>query len=389
MDQETANALFDKGAFLLFLDAPENLEFGIDLATWTVGPRFKGIKIIPPGLHFVYYSGANRPGQSGGVRSGFFKFFESQEIVVKRWDEASEDVFPDSAMDLEQLGRYRLSKSHAQSCSSVRRVSTHIRDFDANLGIYPLTATAHHPTPVYPRWLKLCSRISTKRVGRVLPSGGILNAAEAESRFSENGLRAEPKGKGPAKVDQHALRIEFALIDLKKSFPVGATGSDVTKYSLDKSFLLRKVLQDHFENDHKELLGELQLSFIIFLVGQTYDGFEQWKTLVQLICMSEEALETLGNTLFVEFVECPEDFFTDAITSDSFLRASLVSLVANARARPQAPPALRSAIDGLVEGLLRRFRWDLMGEVRLREGADDEEAWGMEEGEDAPVVVEL
>lgn len=55
MDQETANVLFDKGAILLFLDPPENLEFGIDFNAWSTGPLFKGVKLIPPGIHFVYY----------------------------------------------------------------------------------------------------------------------------------------------------------------------------------------------------------------------------------------------------------------------------------------------------------------------------------------------
>lgn len=56
MDQQTANALFEKGACLLFLEAPPNLEFGIDYMAWTIGPLFKGVKMIPPGLHFVYFS---------------------------------------------------------------------------------------------------------------------------------------------------------------------------------------------------------------------------------------------------------------------------------------------------------------------------------------------
>lgn len=56
MDQETANKLFDVGAFMLFMDAPPNLEFGIDYNAWTIGPLFKGVKLIPPGLHFIYFS---------------------------------------------------------------------------------------------------------------------------------------------------------------------------------------------------------------------------------------------------------------------------------------------------------------------------------------------
>lgn len=56
MDQQTANALFDAGACLLFLEAPPNLEFGIDYNSWIIGPLFKGVKLIPPGLHFIYFS---------------------------------------------------------------------------------------------------------------------------------------------------------------------------------------------------------------------------------------------------------------------------------------------------------------------------------------------
>lgn len=55
MPQELAAILFEKYAFLIVLDAPSNLEFGIDMNVFDVGPRFMGIKLIPPGLHLVYY----------------------------------------------------------------------------------------------------------------------------------------------------------------------------------------------------------------------------------------------------------------------------------------------------------------------------------------------
>ena len=55
MDQETAQVLFREGAIMVCLDVPEGTEFGIDYASWTVGPQFKGIKMIPPGIHFIYY----------------------------------------------------------------------------------------------------------------------------------------------------------------------------------------------------------------------------------------------------------------------------------------------------------------------------------------------
>ena len=55
MDPELARRLFAEGTVLVLLDVPERTEFGIDYNCWSVGPRFKGIKMIPPGLHLVYY----------------------------------------------------------------------------------------------------------------------------------------------------------------------------------------------------------------------------------------------------------------------------------------------------------------------------------------------
>lgn len=55
MDQETANVLFEEGATVVFRDMPEGSEFGMDFNSWNVGPNFRGMKMIPPGIHFVYY----------------------------------------------------------------------------------------------------------------------------------------------------------------------------------------------------------------------------------------------------------------------------------------------------------------------------------------------
>lgn len=55
ISQEFAQKLFEEGAALILLNVPPGTEIGIDLHSWNVGPRFKGIKLIPPGLHFIYY----------------------------------------------------------------------------------------------------------------------------------------------------------------------------------------------------------------------------------------------------------------------------------------------------------------------------------------------
>lgn len=55
MDGELANRLFSEGAALVLLDVPERTEFGMDYNSWAVGPKFKGVKMIPPGFHFIFY----------------------------------------------------------------------------------------------------------------------------------------------------------------------------------------------------------------------------------------------------------------------------------------------------------------------------------------------
>lgn len=55
MDPDIALKLFEDGATLFFLDVPLGSEFGIDFNSWRTGEKFKGVKMIPPGLHYIYY----------------------------------------------------------------------------------------------------------------------------------------------------------------------------------------------------------------------------------------------------------------------------------------------------------------------------------------------
>lgn len=105
MDPEVAKRLHDEGATLIVSDVPEGTEFGIDYFSCNVGPRFKGVKMIPPGLHFIYYSAVNRGGQSA-PRTGMFLFSKRQDVFVMRWDPTSEDVV-EVDVNAEEKDRYR------------------------------------------------------------------------------------------------------------------------------------------------------------------------------------------------------------------------------------------------------------------------------------------
>lgn len=56
MEQNLANEKYKEWGVLILLNSPENIEFGIDNIVWKTGNKFKGVKLIPPGPHIVYYS---------------------------------------------------------------------------------------------------------------------------------------------------------------------------------------------------------------------------------------------------------------------------------------------------------------------------------------------
>lgn len=56
MDAATARQMLEQGGVLVMLDVPSvGLKFKVDGASWSTGPRFKGLKMVPPGLHLVSY----------------------------------------------------------------------------------------------------------------------------------------------------------------------------------------------------------------------------------------------------------------------------------------------------------------------------------------------
>jgi A1 cistron-splicing factor AAR2 len=105
---------------------------------------------------------------------------------------------------------------------------------------------------------------------------------------------------------------------------------------------LETLIQDS-DRDELNVLCELQLAFVCFLIGQVYDAFEQWKSLVSLLCNCDRAIVRRAS-FFYEFLsvfyfqlkEMPEDFFIDIISKDNFLTVNLHNLFDNINDATQA-----------------------------------------------------
>ncbi|XP_032221714.2 protein AAR2 homolog [Nematostella vectensis] len=345
MDPVLAKKRFEEGAFILCLDVPQGTEFGIDCNSWEVGPRFKGVKMVPPGIHFVFYSAVNREGNAA-PRTGFFCVTKKGDIVVRKWDPAIEDLVNEKTSE-EDLKKYRLG----------------MKELDTYLGPYPFEN--------HKKWLSLTSHISANILARLQPDcGQISSVTQIQSEDSPD------DGSSQMDIDKPTLnvslqqneksRIKFTKIP-KCKYPAGACPVEVTKYSIDSSFALECMLQKL--KDKKEILGELQFAFVCFLLGQVYDGFEHWKRLLNILCTCDDALckhpdlftELIG-VLYFQLKEAPKDFFVDIVTRNNFLTVTLQEFFSNLDSSPEADSTLATKAKRFKQHLTKTFQWDFDSE---------------------------
>jgi len=132
-----------------------------------------------------------------------------------------------------------------------------------------------------------------------------------------------------------------------------------------------------------EIIGEMQLSFVCFLVGQSLDAFEQWKKLVTLICGVDNAIPQY-HIIYMKFLQSlevqlsyvSEELLCDIVANNNFIYCNLCILFGNIELNSKIEGRLKSYARRLQERLTAKFLWDFSN---LFVEADDE----------APVVVSL
>ncbi|XP_047237634.1 protein AAR2 homolog isoform X2 [Girardinichthys multiradiatus] len=372
MDPDVALRLFEEGATLVLLGVPRGTELGIDLKSWQVGPRFRGVKMIPPGLHFLHFCSANSPSCGGeiGPKSGLFLTLKPREILLAHWDPKEED----------------LDFSASKNDEEVNRIRDTLRELDSYLGPYPFE--------VMRKWVSLTDQISQELAVNLQPLSGRVCAFSdiiPEVQFRHTKDRAEqPRNdtacqsmkegldRLPKMKQREGTELRFSVIP-KKTYPPGASPAEITRCSMDLSYSLESVLEQNYPEQPLNLLGELQFAFVCFLVGNVYEGFEHWKCLLAVLCRSEEAMRRrkelylgLITVLYHQLGEVPPDFFVDIVSQNNFLTSTLQDFFQFATGTG-VDSTLRKKAEKFKVHLTKKFRWDF--------DADLEDC--------APVVVEL
>ncbi|RNA16957.1 AAR2 -like protein [Brachionus plicatilis] len=328
-----ANKLFEAGGIFLFFDVPQNSEFGIDYNCWKTGENFKGVKMIPPGIHFIYFSVSDKYGNIG-IRSGFFHDFKVKQVIAKKWNQQSETM-EDYIMSEDQIQNFQQRK----------------QEFDKFLGAYPYDE--------YKRWMSLTNCITSDLLNILEPENKIISSGSCLVGKKFTITRSPEKKKDKVEIFkvpsdlkeaeqrlpkmQHEkyTNIRFSKIQ-EDIFPQEVSPVEITAQHIDLSHKLEHFIADQSGKNKNwipmNILGELQFAFICFLIGHVYDALEQWKFLVNLLCNSEnlvkkypELFSQFVQVLFFELKEMPEDFFTDIITSNNFLTVNLHNFFDNVK----------------------------------------------------------
>ncbi|CAG9765283.1 unnamed protein product [Ceutorhynchus assimilis] len=378
MDQPTAKKLLQEGGILVFLNVPEGTEFGIDLKSWNTGEKFRGVKMIPPGLHYIFYSSVGDYGDTA-PRNGFFHRFKKGEMIVRKWDQFNECISLESVPETEIVG-----------------LKDNIQALDQFLGPYPFT--------IWDKWKSLTDNISENLVKKLVPiSGEVRSALElepctdadrprgiksSESNASDSsGPSSSKKSRSSMSEDDflpnlkpiHGTELRFTVFPTK-GYPEGSTPAEITRHSLDASYLFEQVLASYEQPN--DVLGELEFSFICFLVGHSLEAFDQWKKIFILFCSCEGALlkhrrlyDEFLSVVEVHLKETPEDFLADIVSNRNFVYVKLKVLFRSIRSS-RLDGELKCKAERLKKTLTELFQWDF----------DHLES---EDEDELPVVVEL
>ncbi|XP_050262637.1 uncharacterized protein LOC126707076 isoform X8 [Quercus robur] len=273
MDPDTTLELVKQGVTLLLLDVPQYTLLGIDTQMFSVGPAFKGIKMIPPASHFLYYSSSTRDGKDFSPIIGFFIHAAPSEVIVRRWDQQQERLVKVSE---EEEERY---------CQAVKSL-----EFDRQLGPYNLSQ--------YGDWKHLSNYITKSIIERIEPIGGEITVAcesgivtNAPKTTMEKALDEQMKSsKFLTSLDNPQSRRCYYTSIPRVIKQKGIHGQELTSLNIDKTQLLESLLTKDYGGSEDVLLGELQFAFIAFLMGQSLEGFLQWKALVNLLFGCIEAV---------------------------------------------------------------------------------------------------
>ena len=341
---QEALELYPKTGILILINQPEGIELGINNTGWRIGSKFKGFKLIPQGSHYVHYALKD---ENFEYKQGFFIMSKPGEVIVKKFNEETSEFT--ELYDDEEESRY-------VSCAKNL-------ELDEYLGPYPRNKHA--------LWAESSSYIDKRVLYKLVPTNTIITGTTNEyyigskknhfeddmdskieilaSNEEDKSFNNVHKKKASESMDTERLPSQDAHLEpfanlkdnantnniiwseipnYEKKNNWGLKGKDLTAAFLDRSSILNEILTREYQNEYGILFGELQFSFVVFLQGENYEGFDQWKKMQFLITHSKKIIvekpdffKDFIRVVFSQVKQFPAEFFIEGITKENFIFA--------------------------------------------------------------------
>jgi A1 cistron-splicing factor AAR2 len=281
---------------VLLLNLPQKALAGIDLLSFTTSPRFRGVKNVPPGLHFVFSASDS----ALSVRHGAWFYVTpgvgTPQVFVKKWDENAEDLVAETSQTEVLRHKANLGSIWKDGLTPYRQT---VQEGDSGAE----EGWSEESTD----WSKLTSQVTPTILSRICglnPDHWNLTSASSAAQDLDEipGLESSNSMLHPEK------ELRFLPIDLKKTWREGATGRERTEAAQDRSWFLGDLIDNHCQardlrGREKEILGELQFTFLMVLTLNNNSCLEQWKRLLRLLLTCRRAVKERSH-LFLELFKC-------------------------------------------------------------------------------------
>lgn len=383
---------------------------GIDLLSFTTTDRFKGIKELPPGWHFVFTSSTNslsvRHGAWFRVRGDAASPSSSSssdspsppELFVKKWDAEHEELVPETDQTEVMRWRANLGAIWREGLTPYRQSASKNADDEGDKEL---------------DWRRLTDAIDERLLDRMLGAGGPpdhwgLTSASSAARDMDviPGLSKEQSQWQPEK------ELVLLPVDLKRTWGADVVGRQRTEAAKDRSWALGDLVERVCGGREDEVLGEMQVCFLMVLTLNNNSCLEQWRRLLELLLTCKRAaVERVG--LYVRFFQLLKLQLQHCQDADGMLfdlsdngATLLKSLLKRFRRGLEELDGKEKSdvvdeLDELEDYLKEEFGWQLddsfvrRGMLELEDGEQVEMDVGTrfdeddETGEFAPTIVEL
>jgi A1 cistron-splicing factor AAR2 len=399
-----------QGIVVALLDLPPRTVLGLDGQSVVLKrDDFVGITEVPrdASFHLVTVragsltknSGIPSPDGAAAITVAFYVSSQEQALA-RKYDPQTEEV-SSNPLD-EGTTANLLNEIHAKRLDPQRTVS-----YDQFV-----------PVKKVEEWRDLTSFVCTRLLQKrgILPGGKIVPGAYGFDEDDVNKPLSEDVDHTNEDLDgKSVVYPRIPVMDSSQSarthsrhlgtkhFMAALSPAERTSFFLDTSpgsRALEHVLTSYYNNQCKEILGDVQLSYVLFLHLHCFSSLEHWRDLLAMfsvVDLEEVAarLEVYSNLLSIlssQVITMERDFFDDAeMSGDTFLAPALQRLISTLS---------RVDDDDLTTALLRfkallvdRFPGSFDAAVSsggntIAQAADSMQVYSEEEEDDeAPVVV--